>query len=103
VIAADVVWRFAGRGPVSGEHRGIDAVLGAFAEIAQRSGGTFRVELHDVLANDEHAVALVERTARHNGRELRSRGADVFHIRGGQVVEYWDCPTDAHAEEEFWA
>jgi hypothetical protein len=36
----------------------VDDILDFFARTMELTGGTFRVELHDVVANDEHAVAL---------------------------------------------
>lgn len=36
----------------------LPTVLGFFAKTMELSGGTFRMEVHDVMANDDHAVAL---------------------------------------------
>jgi hypothetical protein len=53
------VWHAAGRNPLAGDHRGTDEVLGYFGRTLELTGGTFRVELHDVVANvDDHAVGL---------------------------------------------
>jgi ketosteroid isomerase-like protein len=46
----DSVWHTPGRNSLSGDHRGVDAILGFFARTMELTGGTFRVELHDVLA-----------------------------------------------------
>jgi ketosteroid isomerase-like protein len=58
LFAQDAVWHAPGRSPLSGDHRGVDAILGFFAQTMELTGGSFRVEFHDVLANDEHAVSL---------------------------------------------
>jgi ketosteroid isomerase-like protein len=64
----DVVWHVPGRNQLSGDHRGVDAILGFLARTMELTGGTFRAELHDVVANDEHAVALyVSRGEREGG------------------------------------
>jgi ketosteroid isomerase-like protein len=54
----DAVWHVPGRNQLSGDHRGVDAILGFFGKTMELSGGTFRMEVHDVVANDDHAVAL---------------------------------------------
>ena len=54
----DAVWHAPGRSPLSGDHRGVDDILDFFARTMELTAGTFRVELHDVVANDEHAVAM---------------------------------------------
>jgi ketosteroid isomerase-like protein len=42
-MAQDAVWHVPGRNQLSGEHRGVDAILGFFAKTMELSGGTFRV------------------------------------------------------------
>ena len=56
LFSEDVVWHLPGNNQLSGVHRGRDAVFAIFARTTQLSGGTFKIEVHDVLANDEHAV-----------------------------------------------
>jgi uncharacterized protein len=67
----DSVWHAPGRNPLAGDHRGVDAILGYFARTIELTGGTFRTELHDVVANDEHAVSLFVARASARGRPLR--------------------------------
>ena len=67
-FAADVRWHAPGRSLISGDYEGIEQVLQYFARVVELTSGTFSLELHDVLANDEHAAALItvrgERAAR---------------------------------------
>ena len=65
--------------------------------------GSFRLELHDVLANDEHVVALVTGTAERDGKALNDNGVQVFHMKGGKVAEQWFNPGDQYAADEFWS
>lgn len=52
----DIEFHVSGRSPVSGSYSGKDEVLGLYGKLAELSGGTFRVEALDILANDEHGV-----------------------------------------------
>ena len=63
IMSDDVVWNTAGNNRFSGAYVGKEATFGLFAELMQASGGTFKNELHDVLANDDHIVGLVHTTA----------------------------------------
>jgi uncharacterized protein len=65
----DIVWHAPGRGPLAGDHRGVDAVFGFFGQVMEMTGGSFRVEVHDVVANDEHAVGLHKGHAERAGRQ----------------------------------
>lgn len=103
LFAEDVVWHQAGNNQLSGVHRGRDAVFAIFAKTTQLSGGTFKIEVHDALANDEHAVALTRGTASRQGKQYESVETAVYHIRNGQVTEFWSFPGDQRAADEFWS
>lgn len=49
----------------------------------------FRLEVHDVLANDDHAVALVTAFSSRGGESLEDRAAPVVHVKGGKISEFW--------------
>ena len=103
LFADDIVWHTPGRSPVSGDARGLDQVFGLFGKVLELSGGTLRNELHDVLANDEHAVALVRARGERNGKTLNDTQAHVFHVRDGRVTEFWLHTSDLYANDEFWS
>jgi hypothetical protein len=69
----------------------------------ERSGGTFRVALHDAVASDEHGVGVHVSEGEREGRRLHSLQTVVFHVRDGRVAEAWALPYDQHATDEFWA
>ena len=103
LFAEDVVWHLPGRNPVSGVHRGRDAVFAAFAKFFELSGGTLKLDDHTILADDAHAVALNRATASRQGRHLDLLGADVFHVRNGRIVEFWAFSEDQRIDDEFWS
>jgi ketosteroid isomerase-like protein len=97
----DAVWHSPGRNPLSGDYRGVDTILGLFARLAEVTGGTFRAELHDVVANDEHAVALYVTGAEREGRTLETKNVLVNHMRNGKFTETWTLSDDPYAGDEF--
>ncbi len=103
LFADDVVWHLPGNNPLSGEYKGRDAVFAVFARTAELSGGTFKIELHDVLANDQHAVALATATASRQGKQYEQRESHVYHLSGGKVTEFWSFPEDVRKGDEFWS
>lgn len=102
-LAEDIRWHYPGRGPLAGDYEGIDQVLGQFVRTFELSGGTFRIELHDVVANDEHTIALFTARAERAGRQLESHVAEVVHVRDGKATEVWLHPSDLYAQDEFWS
>src|SRR6184192_2715548 len=62
---------------------------GLFMRLVEATGGTFRPEPHDILANDEHGVALIILTAERNGKTITDNETHVVHFRDGKVAESW--------------
>lgn len=102
-FASDIRWHIPGRSPLAGDYDGAAQVIELFVRLFELSGGTIRVELHDVLANDEHAVALYTAHAEREGRRLEDNAVNTFHIRDGKVIEVWTQETDLYAVDEFWS
>lgn len=70
---------------------------------AERSGGTFSLDIHDIVANDDHTVALVKTRGERDGRQLEDNAVHVLHIDDGKVASFWSFVWDQQAQQEFWA
>ena len=73
----DIVWHASGRSQLAGDHQGVDVVLGFFGQTMEMTGGNFGIEVHDILANDEHAVGLHTAHAEREGRTLQDNNTLV--------------------------
>jgi uncharacterized protein len=102
LIADDVVWHARGVGPLSGDYHGRDQVFGFFGRLAQETGGTFRLDVHDILANDDHTVVLCTLSATRGGKSTEVPVVNVSHNRDGQITEFWGATTDPQASLDFW-
>jgi ketosteroid isomerase-like protein len=102
-FADDIRWHVPGRSPLAGDYEGISQVLQLFVRLFELSGGTFRIELHDVVANDEHAVALYTGRGEREGKQLSDHATLTYHIVDGKVSEAWGQQTDLYAADEFWS
>ena len=103
LFADDVVWHVGGRNQLSGTFKGKDEVFGWFAKLLTLSEGTFKIDVHDVMANDTHAVVLSNDTAQRGDKHLDLQAVAVYHIEGGQVKEAWFFNSDVYADDEFFA
>jgi ketosteroid isomerase-like protein len=103
LIAPDVVWHVPGTNVISGEYTSRDAIFGCFNKIFELSAGTYRPQLHDIVANDQHTVALMHVTARRGDKKLDQDYAFISHIRAGQIAELWEAWIDGTAWNEFWS
>jgi ketosteroid isomerase-like protein len=98
-MADDIVWHEIGR---SEPRRGKTAL-----REAGPGGGTadFQITgvLHDVVANDDHTIALVEATATRGGKTLTYRTAEIYHVKNGKIVERWAFSDDTAKIMAFFA
>lgn len=94
LFAPDIVWHAAGTSELAGDYKGIDEVLAFFGQLAQKSEGTFKVETHDLLANDEHGVGLSVESATIGGNSHSAPGVEVFHFKDGKITEAWTVSFD---------
>ena len=99
----DIVWHVAGRSVIAGDYKGKEQVFGFFGKLQELTDGTSKIEVHDLLANDTHGVALAMESATRNGRSQELPASHVFHIANGKITEFWDSHPDQYASDEFWA
>jgi ketosteroid isomerase-like protein len=102
LFADDIVWHAPGRHQLSGTFRGKQEVFGNFMKVAELTKGTFKLDIHAILADDDHGVVLVTATGEHDGKTLHDNSVQIFHIKDGKVTEQWLHPGDAYASDEFW-
>ncbi len=95
LIADDIIWHEIGR---SEPRRGKQALRESTADVDYEITG----ETHDIVANDDHVVALVDATATRAGRTFRYRTAEIYHIRDGRLVERWAFSDDTAAIVDFF-
>lgn len=97
-LTDDIEWHEIGRA---------DPIIGKEALAARFAGALpdwdISVDTHDILANDEHAIALVTATARIGGKSLTYRTVEIYHVRDGQISARWAFSDDTAAINEFFA
>ena len=105
VIPEHAVWHFPGRrGQLAGTHRGREAIFAFLLNVQALTGGTFHLELIDVLANDAHAVALFRGHGERNGKDARQPDLPAHaRWRTARCVEVWEFVWDLFAVDEFWS
>jgi ketosteroid isomerase-like protein len=89
-LADDVVWHVGGNSKWSGAYEGKAKVLDFFARQMQSFESPPSGEIHDVLGNDDHVVALGTVSAKaRDGSTAEWKYVQVFHIKDGKATEVW--------------
>jgi uncharacterized protein len=102
VMAHNVVWHEPGRSSFAGHYRGPEGVLGFLRRLRALSGGTFKIEVLDVLSEPERAVVLQRETAVINDRTLDVIAAVEVEVHHGKITEVTVYHHDTYAFDEFW-
>lgn len=63
---------------------------------------TIEAQLHDVVANDEHALAMINASATRGDETLEYRTVEILHMRDGKVTERWSFADDPQAIMAFF-
>jgi len=98
----DVVCRIGGSHPLSGERRGIGGLLAYVQALTEMARGTLRLEPHEVMATDEHIVALVRLSATSEGRPLHWNAAAIYHLRNGKISQFDTISPEQVAIDEIY-
>ena len=100
--AEDAVLHYPGQNALSGDHVGRSEIAGFLGRAMAMTNGTFRPEVHDVLANGEHAVLLVRCRAEREGRSFEWLATDVYHVVGVKIAEHWILEGDQQTVDELF-
>jgi len=61
-------------------------------------------QLHDVVANDDHMIALLDVTATKGDESITYRTAEIYHVdTEGKVTQRWAFSDDTQAIAEFFS
>jgi len=95
-MADDVKWHMIGGETLVG----LEALAGAMS--AMDDDFSIETDVHDIVGNDEHVVALVQATVRAGEQEFSYRTAEIAHVEDGKVTERWAFSDDTEAINEFF-
>jgi len=104
LFADDAVWHVPGANAMAGNYRGRDEIIAFLRRTAELTGGTYRVALLWVVADDEHTVAVYRAQGeRDGGRALDIEQALLIELRDGRWADIRAQPLDQAAFDAFWA
>ena len=90
-------------GPVSGTHRGLEAVLTMLGRGMEAFEGTLTQEVHATLASDDYVVEIMTERATVRGHQFENRAVYVYQLRDDKIIEVATLDRDRAAAADFWA
>ena len=101
----DIIFTQLGRNPIAGVFEGQEKMFGHFGEFVGYTGGDFKFDIRDVLANDTRAVVLLHLSCGRAGSDERLEMDEVHVVDlgpDGKVAKLRAIPEDTYALDEFF-
>ena len=101
---SNVRWHTPGRSSIAGDRKGRDAVFTLFGRYGGETGGTFRINLLNVLeSEDGRVVAVHQNSAQRRGRQLDVLCCVVFELENSRILIGREHFYDLYAWDAFWS
>ena len=103
-LADNAVFHFKGDGPIAGDHRGRADIEKALITAFELTGGTQKLDIRGIYADEDHAVVMLRETAtRPDGATLDIDEAHVIKVDAdGKITDLWDLQTDPELHDGFF-
>ena len=82
IMSEDVVWSLPGESPMSGEARGVEAILKRANTL---HGFNVKIEIEHVVYGLHDVALLLHNTGRYAGKVLDEHLTTVIHLDGGKI------------------
>ncbi|MCJ1677539.1 nuclear transport factor 2 family protein [Streptomyces sp. APSN-46.1] len=104
MMTADVIHHMPGNNPLSGHHKGREAVMDLYRRIAEETNGTFRVRLESVLADGRgHVMSFHTTFADRGDRGIEIHEGLFFTLVGDKITDIDGCTSDISENDAFWS
>ena len=97
-----VTFQVPGKGKLSGKYDKSTFESGFVMPMMELSGGTLKIEVHDILASDRHGVVLASDTLTRGGKQLEYRTVHVWRFEEGKPVAWYEYPRDLYQYDAIW-
>jgi ketosteroid isomerase-like protein len=98
------VYHVPGHNPLSGHHKGREAILDLFRRMGEETDGTMQIQLETVLADGRgHVMSFHTARADRGDRGIEIREGLFFTIVGGKVTDIDACTEDLDEMDAFWS
>ena len=103
VCADKMTFQVPGKSRLAGKYDKSTFGSGFVMKMMEISGGTMKVEVHDILASDNHGVVLASDHLTLAGKPVEYRTVHVWRFEGGKPVAWYEYPRDLYKYDETWA
>lgn len=102
VCANEITFQVAGKSKLAGKFTKDTFAAKFVTPMMELSGNTLKLEVHDILASDRHAVVLASYSLLRNDVKTQLRTVHVWRFENGKPVAWYEYPRDMYAFDEIF-
>ena len=100
--AEGITFQVAGKSKLAGKYTRANFVKEFAGKLMEFSGGTFALEIHDILASDQHAAVLTSEKVSRGGKVSEYRTVHIWRFEGDKPLAWYSYPRDLYAFDLVW-
>jgi ketosteroid isomerase-like protein len=99
----DVTFQIAGKSKLAGKYTKTTVGPELMLKIRELSDGTFKLEIHDIMASDQHGMVLTSDSVMRKGVKHEYRSVHVWRIQKGKLLAWYEYPRDLYQYDTVWS
>lgn len=100
--AEGLTFQVAGKSKLAGKYTRANFVANFAEKLKELSNGTYKFEVHDILASDQHSVVLMSEKVSRGGETAEYRMAHVWRFDGDKPLAGYTYPRDLYQFDAIW-
>jgi ketosteroid isomerase-like protein len=92
-----------GKSKLAGKFTKATFAEGFALKLHELSGNTFKIEVHDILASDQHAAVLATDRLTVGGKPVELRTVHIWRFESGKPVAWYEYPRDLYQFDTIWS
>ena len=97
-----MTFQIPGKSPLAGKFNKTNFLSGFALKAKELSGGTYQLEVHDMMATDQHATVLCSSKLTTDGKTVELRAVHVWRFEHGVPIAWYEYPRDLYQFDEAW-
>ena len=102
ICTDQMTFQVPGKSKLAGKYNKSNFVPGFVMKLQELSGGTFSIEVHDILASDQHAAVLATDRVVRSGQTVEFRTVHIWRFEKGKPVAWYEYPRDLYQFDAIW-
>jgi len=98
-----MTFNVAGKSLLAGKYSKETFFKGYVTKLHELSGGTLKVEVHDVLASERHATVLLTYSLSRKEQSAQLRSVHVWRIENAKLIAGYEYPRDMYLYDSVWS